>query len=71
MSYVEKPHDPDIPYEPHVGTSRQYWRDIILGVNDGLVSTILLVAVIAYEVVNRIRQRDEVKRAAQIVEVAS
>lgn len=46
MSYVEKPHDPDIPYEPHVGTSRQYWRDIILGVNDGLVSTILLVAVV-------------------------
>ena len=34
-------------------------------------ATILLVAVIAYEVVNRIRQRDEVKRAAQIVEVAS
>ena len=34
------------PYEPHVGTSRQYWRDIILGVNDGLVSMILLVAVV-------------------------
>jgi simple sugar transport system permease protein len=34
-------------------------------------ATILLVAVIAYEVVNRIRQRDEVKRAAQMVEVAS
>ena len=34
-------------------------------------ATILLVAVIAYEVVNRIRQRDEVKRAAQAVEVAS
>jgi VIT1/CCC1 family predicted Fe2+/Mn2+ transporter len=33
-------------YEPHVGTSRQYWRDIILGVNDGLVSTVLLVAVV-------------------------
>ena len=34
------------PYELHVGTSRQYWRDIILGVNDGLVSMILLVAVV-------------------------
>ncbi|NNE12906.1 MAG: ABC transporter permease [Ilumatobacter sp.] len=31
-------------------------------------ATILLVAVIAYEVVNRIRQRDEVRRAAQLVE---
>ena len=36
----------DIPptYQPHVGESRQYWRDIILGVNDGLVSMFLLVA---------------------------
>jgi simple sugar transport system permease protein len=34
-------------------------------------ATILLVAVIAYEVVNRIRQRDEVKRAAQLVEATS
>ena len=31
-------------YEPHVGSSRQYMRDVILGVNDGLVSTFLLVA---------------------------
>ena len=31
-------------YVPHIGESRQYWRDIILGVNDGLVSTFLLVA---------------------------
>jgi vacuolar iron transporter family protein len=30
-------------YEPHIGESRQYWRDIILGVNDGLVSMFLLV----------------------------
>ncbi len=30
-------------YEPHIGQSRQYWRDIILGVNDGLVSIFLLV----------------------------
>ncbi|MFP5487603.1 MAG: ABC transporter permease subunit, partial [Acidimicrobiia bacterium] len=34
-------------------------------------ATILLVAVIAYEVVNRIRQRDEVRRAAQMAGVAS
>lgn len=31
------------PYVPHIGESRQYWRDIILGVNDGLVSIFLLV----------------------------
>lgn len=35
---------PAVPYEPHVGETRQYWRDIILGVNDGLVSMVLLVA---------------------------
>ncbi|MEZ5296434.1 MAG: ABC transporter permease [Ilumatobacteraceae bacterium] len=34
-------------------------------------ATILLVAVIAYEVVNRIRQRDEVRRAAQLVEATA
>jgi VIT1/CCC1 family predicted Fe2+/Mn2+ transporter len=33
-----------VTYEPHVGTTRQYWRDIVLGVNDGLVSMFLLVA---------------------------
>ena len=33
-----------VVYEPHVGSSRQYWRDMILGVNDGLVSMLLLVA---------------------------
>ena len=32
------------PYEDHIGESRPYWRDIILGVNDGLVSMLLLVA---------------------------
>jgi VIT1/CCC1 family predicted Fe2+/Mn2+ transporter len=32
-----------VPYEPHIGETRQYWRDIILGVNDGLVSMFLLV----------------------------
>ncbi len=38
-------HSPEYPagYEPHIGVSRQYWRDIILGVNDGLVSMFLLV----------------------------
>lgn len=35
---------PPPDYEPHIGASRQYMRDIILGVNDGLVSTFLLVA---------------------------
>jgi vacuolar iron transporter family protein len=30
-------------YEEHVGASRQYWRDIVLGINDGLVSMLLLV----------------------------
>lgn len=30
-------------YTRHIGESRQYWRDIILGVNDGLVSIFLLV----------------------------
>ena len=46
MAYKEKPYDLSKPYEPHVGQTRQYWRDIILGINDGLVSTILLVAVV-------------------------
>ena len=32
------------PYQEHIGVTRQYWRDIILGVNDGLVSVLLLVA---------------------------
>jgi vacuolar iron transporter family protein len=35
---------PPDDYEAHVGVSRQYWRDIILGVNDGLVSMFLLAA---------------------------
>jgi len=43
--------DEDRPPPPatteHLGGSRQYWRDIILGVNDGLVSTFLLVAGVA------------------------
>ena len=35
--------DPAVTYRPHVGPTRQYLRDIILGVNDGLVSILLLV----------------------------
>ena len=30
-------------YTDHLGKQRQYWRDIILGINDGIVSTFLLV----------------------------
>jgi len=34
----------ELDYESHVGPTRQYWRDMILGVNDGLVSIFLLAA---------------------------
>ena len=46
MAPVTAPPPPVPPddYEDHLGVSRQYMRDIILGVNDGLVSTFLLVA---------------------------
>ena len=46
MAPVTAPPPPIPPddYEDHLGVSRQYMRDIILGVNDGLVSTFLLVA---------------------------
>ncbi len=33
-------------YQPHIGATRQYMRDIILGVNDGLISTFLLVSAV-------------------------
>jgi VIT1/CCC1 family predicted Fe2+/Mn2+ transporter len=33
-----------VDYQEHIGESRPYWRDMILGVNDGLVSVLLLVA---------------------------
>ena len=36
--------DPAATYRPHAGPTRRYIRDIILGVNDGLVSVFLLVA---------------------------
>mmetsp|Transcript_123424 Transcript_123424/g.356817 ORF Transcript_123424/g.356817 Transcript_123424/m.356817 type:complete len:282 (+) Transcript_123424:80-925(+) len=32
------------PHIDHLGKHRQYWRDMILGVNDGLISTFLLVS---------------------------
>lgn len=44
VSIEEPSTETDVPYEPHIGATRQYWRDIILGVNDGLVSIFLLVA---------------------------
>lgn len=42
---TETTHEPLPPGidRQHLGNHRQYWRDIILGVNDGLVSTFLLV----------------------------
>lgn len=43
MAATDSADKPD-GYESHIGDSRQYWRDIILGVNDGLVSMLLLVA---------------------------
>ena len=43
MTIGKEPRTEPQPYEPHIGETRQYWRDIILGVNDGLVSMYLLV----------------------------
>lgn len=43
MATPKETHPGPTPYEPHIGETRQYWRDIILGVNDGLVSIFLLV----------------------------
>jgi len=43
MTIGNEPRTEPQPYEPHIGETRQYWRDIILGVNDGLVSMYLLV----------------------------
>ena len=40
---LHRTHPPPSSSE-HLGGSRQYWRDIILGINDGLISTFLLVA---------------------------
>ena len=45
--YVQRHEDPIIHFKPsrtdHLGKQRQYWRDIILGINDRLISTFLLV----------------------------
>ncbi len=41
---VEAGYQKSPSYTEHLGDHRQYWRDIILGVNDGLVSMFLLVA---------------------------
>jgi VIT1/CCC1 family predicted Fe2+/Mn2+ transporter len=37
---------PQLPYRPHAGEGSQYLRDFILGVNDGLISTFLLVVAV-------------------------
>lgn len=44
MSPVTTESPATVPYVEHIGMTRQYWRDIILGINDGLVSMLLLVA---------------------------
>lgn len=46
MANFEQTADTPPEYESHIGDSRQYMRDIILGVNDGLVSTFLLVSAV-------------------------
>jgi VIT1/CCC1 family predicted Fe2+/Mn2+ transporter len=46
MSQTSTEQNPPPGYQPHIGATRQYMRDIILGVNDGLVSTFLLVAAV-------------------------
>lgn len=43
MNGTPDPQALEAGYTPHIGETRQYWRDIILGVNDGLVSIFLLV----------------------------
>lgn len=44
MAHTVDEHAGEIPpYREHLGAGRQYLRDIILGVNDGLVSMFLLV----------------------------
>ena len=46
--YTWKP-PPDVdsvPYRPHAGEGSQYLRDLLLGVNDGLISTFLVVVAV-------------------------
>lgn len=46
MASKEQPGELPPGYESHIGDSRRYMRDVVLGVNDGLVSTFLLVAAV-------------------------
>jgi VIT1/CCC1 family predicted Fe2+/Mn2+ transporter len=46
MTDIDRTADTPPEYQSHIGSSRQYMRDIILGVNDGLVSTFLLVSAV-------------------------
>ena len=46
MAGFEQNADTPPEYQSHIGDSRQYMRDVILGVNDGLVSTFLLVSAV-------------------------
>jgi len=47
LLWSQQPTPDIIAKSEHLGASRQYWRDIILGVNDGLISTFLLVTGVA------------------------
>jgi VIT1/CCC1 family predicted Fe2+/Mn2+ transporter len=40
------PNGAAVPYRPHAGEGSQYLRDFILGVNDGIISTFLLVVAV-------------------------
>ena len=46
MTDIDHAADTPPEYQAHIGSSRQYMRDVILGVNDGLVSTFLLVSAV-------------------------
>ena len=46
MANFERTAETPPDYQAHIGGSRQYMRDVILGVNDGLVSTFLLVSAV-------------------------
>jgi VIT1/CCC1 family predicted Fe2+/Mn2+ transporter len=46
MTDIDGAADTPPEYQAHIGSSRQYMRDVILGVNDGLVSTFLLVSAV-------------------------
>ena len=43
-SFDHRHHQQQQQQQQHLGSSRQYWRDIILGVNDGIISTFLLIS---------------------------